>query len=78
MKLVLAPMSLFPKERNSGQIRSQYVLVNGTIGILTGGTQKRKSTASNQEESFEGDPSVVFCYTNCFNKKVCVLKYNDN
>lgn len=47
-------------------------------GSPMGGTQKRESTRSNQEESFEGDPSVIFCYANCFNKKVCVLKYNDN
>lgn len=84
----MLPKSLSPKERNSGQIRFQDILVNGTPGIHTrmsvygtgpmGGKEKRESTRSNQDERFEGDPGVIFCNTNCFAKKVCVLKHEDN
>lgn len=43
-----------------------------------GGKEKGESTRSNQDERFEGDPGVIFCNTNCFAKKVCVLKHEDN
>lgn len=55
---------------------TQLAYTQGETGPM-GGTQKRESTRSNQKESFEGNPSIIFCYTNSFNKGVC-FKHNDN